>query len=437
MRAKILFIAYLAVSLFAVQAQESNEKGIKFFEGTFEEGLALAQKEQKLLFVDFYAQWCGPCKRMAKTVFTQEKVGAYFNDKFINMKLDAEAEQNKAIAEKYKVEAFPTLGFFKPDGTPIAINTGSMGAEALIEAAKIAAGEAIGFEELYNMHRKDKNNLELQQQLLRQAPSFLSTQEGIDADKWIVRIRKLYRSYIEAKKGPALINAQDYIIISALGRTEEEGVSEMVEFMVANLPQWKEAVGDAVAYYIIEHNDNTMTRLVKEGDATYKTYLERIKTDYKGAYDVVTETSISPYEKSKLYYDAIYTLYKHKEPDTYISLMKEYFQKLGDEALSSDYGRVAQELYYATGDKLKPEHHRQAIEWIKIALKSEESVMDKANFMVMIGDSYKNMKEYVEARKYYNQAFAESLQMVDMPTAQQMIQYAIQMKLQELELLER
>ena len=437
MRTKLLFVVCIMVSLFVVKAQETPETGIKFFEGTFEEGLALAQKENKLVFVDFYAVWCAPCKKMAKTVFTQAKVGEFFNPKFISLKIDAEAPQNKAVAEKYKIAAYPTLGFFKADGTALSITTGSMDAEALIEAAKVATGEAIGFEELYNMHRKDKNNLEIQQQLLRQAQSFLATQQGMEADKWVVRLRKLYRSYIDAKKGPALINPQDYVIITTLGRAEEDGASEMVEFMNTNLPQWREAVGDAVAYYIIEKNDEAMTRLAKEGNLGYKDLLEKINTEYKDAYAVIAEAALSPYEKSKIYYDAVYTVYKHRDPDTYINLMREYFGKLDDAASPNDYGSVAQELYYAVGDKLKPEHHRQAIEWVKVALKAELSLMDRANFMVMIGDSYKSMKEYGEARKYYNQAFAESLQLSEMPTAQQMIQYAIQVKIQELDLLER
>lgn len=438
MRNKLLFIVGMALSLLVAQAQEpKSEGGIKFFNGTFEQGLELAKKENKLVFVDFYAVWCGPCKRMANTVFTQEKVGRYFNEKFVNLKLDAEAAQNKAVAEKYKVVAFPTLGFFKADGTPLSVTSGSMDADALIEAAKVASGDAIGFEELYNMHRKDKDNLEIQQQLLRQTPSFLSTLEGTDANKWAVRMRKLYRGYIEAKKGPALINAQDYIIITSLGTDDEDGLADMIEFMNTNLSKWSEAVGDAAAYFIIERNDEMMSRLAKEGSTSYKDYVERVKTDYKDAYAVLDSTIISPYEKSKIYYGALYTLYKDRNPQDYIRLMKEYFGRLKEAATPADYGRAAQDLYAATGDKLKPEHHKQAIEWVQIALNAEKSVMDRVNFMVMIGDSYKSMKEYGEARKYYNQAFAESLQMADMMMAQQMIHGAIQMKLQELELLER
>ena len=75
-------------------AQE-NTTGISFFKGTFEEALVKAKQENKPLFVDFYAVWCVPCKKMAKTVFTQEAVGKYFNEHFISLQLDAEKGEKR------------------------------------------------------------------------------------------------------------------------------------------------------------------------------------------------------------------------------------------------------------------------------------------------------------------------------------------------------
>ena len=74
--------------------EADNTKGIVFFNGNFNEALAQAKKENKVLFVDFYAVWCVPCKRMAKTVFTLDEVGRYFNQHFISIQIDAEKPEN-------------------------------------------------------------------------------------------------------------------------------------------------------------------------------------------------------------------------------------------------------------------------------------------------------------------------------------------------------
>lgn len=88
---------------------ENNVEGIQFFHGTWAEALEKAKIEDKLLFVDAYAQWCGPCKVMAKNVFTQKKVGDFFNENFINLKMDMETTDGASFGHKYPVSAYPTL----------------------------------------------------------------------------------------------------------------------------------------------------------------------------------------------------------------------------------------------------------------------------------------------------------------------------------------
>lgn len=114
------YFMMICFTLFMGWSVSGYSQGIKFFEGTFEEALAKAKQENKLVFVDFYAVWCGPCKQMAETVFTDEEVGKYMSDKFVCMQIDVEkAGWQKETAEKFNVTVLPTLIFFKVDETVV------------------------------------------------------------------------------------------------------------------------------------------------------------------------------------------------------------------------------------------------------------------------------------------------------------------------------
>lgn len=113
-------------------------QGISFFHGSWAEALEEAQKTDKVIFVDAYAKWCGPCKVMAKNVFTQEGVGAYFNENFISIKMDMEEKEGIAFGRKFPVSAYPTLFFISGEGELIKKSVGGKKADGLISLAKNA-----------------------------------------------------------------------------------------------------------------------------------------------------------------------------------------------------------------------------------------------------------------------------------------------------------
>lgn len=75
---------------------------------SYDEALLAAKAEKKMVFIDFYTDWCGPCKMMARDVFPQKVVGDFLNEKFVCIKLNAEKE-GKEIAGRYKIDAYPTF----------------------------------------------------------------------------------------------------------------------------------------------------------------------------------------------------------------------------------------------------------------------------------------------------------------------------------------
>jgi len=96
-------------------ANESLGQSIQFSEVTSEKEwkqlLAKSKKEKKPVFIDIYATWCGPCKKMDKEIFSDASVGELYNSRFINAKIDGESEYGKVLAEAFELTGYPSMYF--------------------------------------------------------------------------------------------------------------------------------------------------------------------------------------------------------------------------------------------------------------------------------------------------------------------------------------
>lgn len=101
----------------------------------FNEALKQSQAENKLVFIDFYTDWCGPCRKMSKEVFPQKQVGDYFNAQFVCIKLNAEKE-GEELAQKFEVKAYPTFIIADQQGNTKATITGAFPADAFVAKVK-------------------------------------------------------------------------------------------------------------------------------------------------------------------------------------------------------------------------------------------------------------------------------------------------------------
>ncbi|OQP48049.1 hypothetical protein A4H97_29885 [Niastella yeongjuensis] len=150
----ILFIVlcFDAKSQVAIENITSN-RGIKFEDSlNWEQIKRKAKNENKFIFVDAYATWCGPCKLMEQQVFINNEVGTYFNDKFISVRvqMDQTSDDNQRIKnwypdaielnKKYKITVLPTFLFFTSNGSLVNKQVGYKSVSQLIEDGKLATG---------------------------------------------------------------------------------------------------------------------------------------------------------------------------------------------------------------------------------------------------------------------------------------------------------
>lgn len=131
---KITLLAFFCAALFSVNAQ-----GIEFFKGSWEEAVAEAKKQDKIIFVDAFAAWCGPCKAMAKNVFPDSRVGEFYNANFINIQWDVEKDpEGVKFRKKYPVSAFPTLYYIDYTGEVVQNLKGAQDSERFIQTGQNA-----------------------------------------------------------------------------------------------------------------------------------------------------------------------------------------------------------------------------------------------------------------------------------------------------------
>ncbi|SKB70278.1 Thioredoxin-like [Sphingobacterium nematocida] len=97
------------------------------------QALQQAANDRKLVFLDAYTDWCGPCKEMDRSVFPLPKVGSYINDKFLALKVNAEKGEGVEIRKKYAINAYPTYLILDLQGKELHRIVGFMSGDELIQ----------------------------------------------------------------------------------------------------------------------------------------------------------------------------------------------------------------------------------------------------------------------------------------------------------------
>jgi thioredoxin 1 len=135
------FSVVLFLLLFSLQgkAQGVSKAAVKqanqidFIENSWTEALKQAAAQNKYIFVDAYASWCGPCKLLKATTFKNKNAAAFYNSNFINVAIDMEKGQGPALAAQWGLRAYPTLIIFDAKGKPVYGTVGFIKADDLIK----------------------------------------------------------------------------------------------------------------------------------------------------------------------------------------------------------------------------------------------------------------------------------------------------------------
>lgn len=301
------------LALILTSLVNANAQGIEFFHGSWEEAVAKAQKEEKVIFVDAFASWCGPCKRMAANVFPQPEVGAFFNKNFVCLKLDVEKDPvGIRFRQKYPVSAFPTLYFIDYNEEVIQAVRGAQQADALIKLGESILGQvdrsgefAEAYENgdrnpqlVYNyvkaLNRAGKSSLKIANDYLRDQED-LTTEQNLkfileattEADSRIFALMIEHRKAIESLMGKEAVEEK---ILEACRATAGKGIEfesenlieEAIDKMKKHYPKEAEvfAIETRMSFAWNARTPKSMWMLVRTMPKRWSTTIRNIWTNW-------------------------------------------------------------------------------------------------------------------------------------------------------------
>ncbi|MGF1533534.1 MAG: thioredoxin family protein [Bernardetiaceae bacterium] len=227
---RIILLLLLSLVLSFSDLHAEGETGIAFDKTSWEQVQQRAKAENKHIFVDAFAVWCGPCKWMDKNVFAKEEVGKYFNEHFISFKFDMEKGDGPSFARTYEVKAYPTFLFFDPNGNLVHRTVGGRAPEDFLQVGAAALSPDTQSETLRMRYQKGDRD-----------PNFLynyvlmlnSTMEYSD---------DALAAYLDTQKEEDLTNARNWKLIREAG----QGIHlDIFDFVVKNQKKYADAFGEA------------------------------------------------------------------------------------------------------------------------------------------------------------------------------------------------
>ena len=227
-----------------VWGAEAQSKGITFEQTKeWKKVLKKAKKEKKLIFIDCYTSWCGPCKMLSSQVFTREDVGNQFNADFVNVKYDMEKDADGVmLKDKFEVKAFPTLVFVDPNTQQVVHKmVGAGSAEWLMEGGKIAKDPQNNLRGLTKRYEAGERNTDLLSRYLTALSSaYMQEKQGAVAAE-----------YLNALSDDEIVTKDNWELIK---KNVSDPLSKPIRQVIANIGRFYEVAGKEVVDYKLENS---------------------------------------------------------------------------------------------------------------------------------------------------------------------------------------
>lgn len=280
---KILLVMMVWTGMMGLNGKvKAQHTGIRFEQGSWEEVRKKAQQEEKLIFADFFTEWCGPCLAMAEEVFPQMEVGNFYNSRFVNVKIDAEKGEGKQLREQYQVVSYPTYLFIDPYTEEVVHRSSSrQDAATFLFTGRSAITEGRRLPDLEKEYAAGNRSRELLENYMDYLASVYKREQ-------LLRFVEEYT----AIPGFSLKNREDWRVFLR----HIEGVDS---------PQFKELVKNREQFIILYGEEEVDAKLYREFNRSLDTDRLRASPDFKGKAFLLKKNTAEQLLRKKEYAKAI------------------------------------------------------------------------------------------------------------------------------------
>ena len=364
----LLFASLMLLGISTVSAQ-----GITFEKGNWDEVVKKAKAENKFIFVDAYAEWCGPCKRMAKDVFPENSVGAFYNKNFVSYKFDMEKGEGPKFAKTYTVAAYPTLLFFNPAGELIHKAVGGRDSETFVNLGEDAMNPE---KQVYTMKKKFEAGEKSQEFLTSYINALLNASEDAGG------VAELYFNSISTEDWTSMDN---FMLIY---RTQASLDSKIFNHILANKSAFEKSIGkEDVDMFIGKVYNKEIAKVSEEKD---QVAADELKLNMKKNLGTNAESMIA-------YLDLNFNM----GTDNELKFSNVYFEKYCEDAAMLN--TFAWYYFENETDKTKL---KAALKWIDKSIKLDknwQSLDTRANLHYVLGNKKAALADAKEAVKMANE----------------------------------
>ena len=341
---KIISAFTLLVLVFGSQTVQAE--GVQFEHGSWGEALKKAQKEDKIIFLDAYTTWCGPCKWMSANVMTQPEVGKFYNDNFVNVKMDMEKGEGVDLAKKYKVGAYPTLAFINGKGEMVWRVAGALEAKEFIALGQKILNGVEPVQKMYDQYATGKFDKDFLYKYL------VHTQEAaMPSNEPLLK-------YVEMMEPSDLENERDFdVFVRFFQKTDSEFFKEFEK----NLDKYREMHGADVVNkkYFGMFMSSMKMAAYNDDQKAFKANMNKIGD--RGGEEIQGEVNSL----------VVYNLIRNKTKDEAYAAINE-FVEAGKPFPAHGLNYYAWDIYENSDD---PAMIEQAVKWAETAVEATNDPM--------------------------------------------------------------